>query len=59
MSIRVTGHDKKVISGKIYKVWGSYPKKSDAENRAFNLRIGNGRARIFKEGSYWVVYYRK
>ncbi len=48
------------FNGKGFKPIASYPKKSDAQRKAFQERIGNIRlARVVKEGSYWVVYTRQ
>lgn len=45
------------FNGKAFRPVASYPKKSDAQKKAFQERIGGIRlARVVKEGSYWVVY---
>lgn len=48
------------FNGKAFRPVASYPKKSDAQKKAFQERIGGIRlVRVVREGSYWVVYTRR
>ncbi len=45
------------FSGRWFRLYGSYASKRDAQTRAFNLRIGGGKARVVEESKgEWVVY---
>ena len=48
----------RTFEGRKYKLHGSYAKKPDAKRKAVGFRLGGERARVVREGSYWVVYVR-
>ncbi len=49
---------RKRIDGKLWYYEESFKYKTTAKRLAKNLRTGNRKARVIKEGKWWVVYTR-